>query len=76
MSSRLDFGGQVVELIRGLARILDLQSTSRLGTGVLCLLVLVGSDIDVGRLWHQFVVVGLPLCSCVAETVNCRCNKV
>ena len=50
MSSRLDFDGQVVELIRGLARILDLRSTSRLGTGVLCLLVLVGSDVGVGRL--------------------------
>ena len=50
MSSCLDFGGQVVELIRGLGRILDLRSTSRVGTGVLCLLVLVGSDVDVGRL--------------------------
>ena len=50
MSSRLDFGGRVVELIPGLGRILDLRSTSHIGTGVLCLLVLVGSDVDVGRL--------------------------
>ena len=76
MSSRLDFGERVVELIRGLGRILDLRSTSCIGTGVLCWLALVEFDVDIRRLYHQFVVVGLPLCRCVVETVNCGRNKV
>ena len=50
MSSGLDFGGPVVGLIPGLGCILDLQSTSHVGTDVLYLLVLVKFDIDVGRL--------------------------
>ena len=50
MSGHLDIGGQVPELIRSLGRILDLQSTSHIGTGVLYLLVLVESNVDVGRL--------------------------
>ena len=50
MSSCLDLGGRVVELIRNVGCILDLRSTSHVGTGELCLLVLVESDVDVGRL--------------------------
>ena len=50
MFSRLDFGGQVIELTRGLGHILDLRSTSLVGTSVLCLLVLVEFDVDVRRL--------------------------
>ena len=50
MSSRLDFGRRVVKLIRGLGRILDLRSTSLIGTGVLCWLVLVEFNVDAGRL--------------------------
>ena len=48
--SRLDIGGRVVELIRGLGHILDLRSTNHIGTGVLCWLVLVEFNVDVERL--------------------------
>ena len=50
MSSCLDFGGQVAELIYDLGHILNLCSTSGVGTSVLYLLVLVESDVDVERL--------------------------
>ena len=76
MSSRLNFGVLIEELIRSLDCILCFRSTSRVGTDILCLLVLPQCIIDVERLWYQLLVVRLPLCKYIVETVNGRHNKV
>ena len=63
----------LVSFVVPVGRIDRFRSTSQRGIRVCFVEV---PQVMTNRYWHRLIVVGLPLCSCVAETVNCRRNKV